>query len=94
MKLEISVHALKLKNVAGAFKGTSDPFAILTQVATTPGAQPKVLGKTEIIKNNLNPVSNTVNSTILFFNFKLSLFVRARSTGSKFSTSTTSSVHL
>ncbi len=39
MKLEISVHALKLKNVAGAFKGTSDPFAILTQVATTPGTQ-------------------------------------------------------
>jgi hypothetical protein len=57
MKLEISVHALKLKNVAGAFKGTSDPFAILTQVATTPGTQPKVLGKTEVIKNNLNPVS-------------------------------------
>lgn len=59
MKLEISVHALKLKNVAGAFKGTSDPFAILTQMATTPGAQPQVLGKTEIIKNNLNPVSET-----------------------------------
>ena len=59
MKLEISVHALKLKNVAGTFKGTSDPFAILTQVATTPGTQPKVLGKTEIIKNNLNPVSST-----------------------------------
>ncbi|GAX19852.1 hypothetical protein FisN_1Lh692 [Fistulifera solaris] len=55
MKLEISVHALKLKNVAGAFKGTSDPFAILTQVAATPGTQPNVLGKTEVIKNNLNP---------------------------------------
>ena len=48
MKLEISLHASKLKNVAGAFKGTSDPFAVVTHIATTPGAAPAVLGKTEV----------------------------------------------
>lgn len=48
MQLEISLHATKLKNVAGALKGTSDPYAILTHIATTPGSKPKVLGKTEV----------------------------------------------
>ena len=55
MKVELSVHATKLKSVAGAFKGTSDPFVIVTQIATTPGAKATVLGKSEVIKNNLNP---------------------------------------
>ena len=48
MKLELSLHASKLKNVAGAFKGTSDPYAVVTHIATTPGTAPKVLGKTEV----------------------------------------------
>jgi hypothetical protein len=48
MKLEISLHATKLKNVAGAFKGTSDPFAVVTLIATKPGTTPKVIGKTEV----------------------------------------------
>jgi hypothetical protein len=48
MKLEISLHATKLKNVAGAFKGTSDPFAVVTLIATVPDMTPKVLGKTEV----------------------------------------------
>jgi len=48
MKLEISLHASKLKNVAGAFKGTSDPYAVVTHIATTPGSKPEVLGKTEM----------------------------------------------
>jgi hypothetical protein len=39
MKLEVSVHAQKLKNVAGAFKGTSDPFAVVTQIASAPGGR-------------------------------------------------------
>eukprot|EP00522_Entomoneis_paludosa_P012126 CAMPEP_0172447842 /NCGR_PEP_ID=MMETSP1065-20121228/7025_1 /TAXON_ID=265537 /ORGANISM="Amphiprora paludosa, Strain CCMP125" /LENGTH=575 /DNA_ID=CAMNT_0013199213 /DNA_START=83 /DNA_END=1810 /DNA_ORIENTATION=+ len=55
MKLELSLHASKLKNVAGAFKGISDPFAVCTQIATTQGAKPHVLGKTEVFKNNLSP---------------------------------------
>lgn len=45
MKIELSVHAVRLKNVAGAFKGTSDPFVVATQIATSPGSHAKVLGK-------------------------------------------------
>lgn len=48
MKVELSLHALKLKNVAGTFKGTSDPFAVVTLMGCEPGAKPKVLGKTEV----------------------------------------------
>lgn len=55
MRVELSVHAAKLKNVAGAFKGTSDPFAVCTMMPAAPGEKPRVLGKTEVIKNNLNP---------------------------------------
>ena len=54
-KVQISLHAQKLRNVAGAFKGTSDPYAVVTLIASEPGQQPKVLGKTEVIKNNLSP---------------------------------------
>jgi Ca2+-dependent lipid-binding protein len=55
MKVELSLHASKLKNFAGAFKGTSDPFAVVTVIATQPGTRPEVLGKTEVIKNDLSP---------------------------------------
>ncbi|CAB9509273.1 Copine-6 [Seminavis robusta] len=55
MKLEVSIHASKLKNVAGAFKGTSDPFAVVTKLSTTPGEKPVVLGKTEVINDSLSP---------------------------------------
>ena len=65
MKLELSVHAVKLKNVAGAFKGTSDTFAIVTKIATKPGEKAEVLGKTEVIKNNLHP--NWVKTFMLDF---------------------------
>lgn len=51
----ISLHAHKLKNVAGAFKGTSDPYAIVTLIASDPHEQPRVLGQTEVIKNSLSP---------------------------------------
>jgi Copine/C2 domain len=55
MKIELSIHATKLANVAGAFKGTSDPFAVVTKIATNPGEKPEVVGKTEVIKNTLSP---------------------------------------
>ena len=55
MKLELSLHALKLKNVAGVGKGTSDPFAVVTKLATQQGQKPIVLGKTEVVKNSLSP---------------------------------------
>lgn len=52
MRVAISIHASKLKNVAGAFKGTSDPYAVVTEIATEPGTAPKVLGKTEVCVEN------------------------------------------
>lgn len=55
MKLQLSIYARKLSNAAGAFKGTSDPFAVVTKIAAEGGGQPEVLGKTEVIKNTLNP---------------------------------------
>eukprot|EP00934_Nitzschia_sp_Nitz4_P006123 Nitzschia sp. Nitz4//scaffold178_size73299//8161//9852//NITZ4_005691-RA/size73299-processed-gene-0.17-mRNA-1//1//CDS//3329539098//6113//frame0 len=55
VKVELSLYANKLKNVAGAFKGTSDPFAVVTKIASRHGEQPVVLGKTEVAKNNLDP---------------------------------------
>jgi Ca2+-dependent lipid-binding protein len=48
MKVLISLYASNLKNVAGFGKGTSDPYAIATFGETQ-------LGKTEVVKNNLNP---------------------------------------
>jgi hypothetical protein len=53
MKLELSLHASKLKNVAGS--GTSDPFVVVTALGNQPGAKPNVLGKTEVVPNSLSP---------------------------------------
>lgn len=55
MKLNLSLKATKLKNVAGTFKGTSDPFAVVTLLANNREAKPRILGKTEVIKNSLDP---------------------------------------
>ena len=54
-KLQLTLHATGLKNIAGLGKGTSDPFAIVTLLASNPGDTPRVLGKTEVIKNSLSP---------------------------------------
>jgi hypothetical protein len=56
MKVELSIHASGLKNIAGALKGTSDPFAVATKIATSKGSKPEILGKTEVIKNSLSPM--------------------------------------
>jgi hypothetical protein len=48
MKVELSIHATKLPNVAGILKGTSDPFAVVTHLPSEPGVNPTVLGKTEV----------------------------------------------
>ena len=53
MKLELSLHASKLKNVTGG--GTSDPFVVVTALGNQPGAKPNILGKTEVIQNSLSP---------------------------------------
>jgi len=55
MKLELSLHASNLKNVAGAFRGTSDPFAVVTKLASSPGSVAEVIARTEVVKNSLSP---------------------------------------
>ena len=47
-KVQISLYASKLKNVAGLGKGTSDPYAVVTLLAGGPQDKPNVLGKTEV----------------------------------------------
>jgi C2 domain len=38
-----------------ALSPNSDPFVIATRIATEPGSQATVIGKSEVIKNNLSP---------------------------------------
>ena len=47
-KVTLELHAQGLKNIAGAFKGKSDPFAVVTLLPNSPQGQVKVLGKTEV----------------------------------------------
>lgn len=54
-RVQISIRATKLPNVAGAFKGTSDPFAVVTLLPNSRDSNPMILGKTEVIKNSLQP---------------------------------------
>ena len=56
-RVQLSFLASNLKNAAGAFKGTSDPYAVVTLIANNNevGAKPQILGKTEVIKNCLSP---------------------------------------
>jgi hypothetical protein len=54
-KVQLSLYAQRLPNVAGAFKGKSDPYAIVTELSGDPRNKPTVLGKTETIKNSLSP---------------------------------------
>ena len=34
----------------GSLTGTSDPFVVLTKIATEPGSKAEVIGKSEVIK--------------------------------------------
>ncbi|GKZ00013.1 hypothetical protein MPSEU_000954700 [Mayamaea pseudoterrestris] len=53
-RVRLEIHAAKLTNVAKHFS-TSDPYAVVTILANDANEQPRVLGKTEVIKNSLNP---------------------------------------
>ena len=48
MKLQLSIRATGLPNVAGAFKGVSDPFAVVTLLPIDRHAKPVIVGKTEV----------------------------------------------
>eukprot|EP00980_Cylindrotheca_fusiformis_P004379 scaffold925_cov129-Cylindrotheca_fusiformis.AAC.32 len=62
-EVEISLYACNLKNVAGLGKGISDPYAIVTLLAGSADEQPQILGRTEVIKNSLNPSWATTITT-------------------------------
>lgn len=47
-RVRITLHAHKLKNVAGLGKGTSDPYAVVTRVPNQPSETPQVIGRTEV----------------------------------------------
>ncbi len=47
-RIQISLRATKLRNVAGFFKGTSDPFAVVTVLPNDRDSKPRILGKTEV----------------------------------------------
>jgi len=55
MKLKLSLQAENLKNVAGMFKGISDPYAEVSMISSQGNTEPQVIGRTEVVKNNLNP---------------------------------------
>jgi len=48
MKLLLSIHASKLGNTSDAFKGKSNPFAILSLIYENKNVKPIILGKTEV----------------------------------------------
>lgn len=66
-KVQISIYASNLKNVAGFGKGTSDPYAIVTVLAGNMHEKPKVLGRTETLKNTLSPAWTTTFKTDFVF---------------------------
>jgi hypothetical protein len=47
-RVRLEIHASNLRNVAGMFQGTSDPYAVVTLLANDPNESPVVLGKTEV----------------------------------------------
>lgn len=84
-KVQISLYASKLKNVAGLGKGTSDPYAVVTLLAGGPHDKPNVLGKTEVIKNNLSPAWTQTFEAVYTFGkeskFNVGIFDEVRKTG-------------
>jgi hypothetical protein len=55
-KIQLSLYSTNLKNL-GSLHSISDPYAVLTLLSSDLNAeQPRILGQTEVIKNNLNPV--------------------------------------
>ena len=74
-KVQINLYAAKLRNVAGLGKGKSDPYAVVTLLAGDSSERPRVLGKTEVIKNSLSPVWTTsFVTTYTFGKVPMSLF--------------------
>eukprot|EP00934_Nitzschia_sp_Nitz4_P009005 Nitzschia sp. Nitz4//scaffold60_size111251//75778//78153//NITZ4_004156-RA/size111251-augustus-gene-0.115-mRNA-1//1//CDS//3329555591//8995//frame0 len=58
-RLQLSLSAKGLKNLAGIM-AKSDPFAVVTVRGDNPDNKPEVVGRTDVVFNNLNPVWATI----------------------------------
>ena len=55
MKVELSLHAVGLKDLTFGLKTKCDPYAVVTKISTSSTTKPLVLGKTEVIENTKDP---------------------------------------
>lgn len=58
-RLQLSLSAKSLKNLSGLMQ-KSDPFAVVTVRGDNPDNKPEVVGRTEVVFNNLNPTWATI----------------------------------
>ena len=63
-RVRLEIHAQNLKNAAAVFKGTSDPFAIITMLGSSPTEAPTVIGKTEVYvcSYDCSPMTATIDA--------------------------------
>ena len=65
VKLELSLRAKNLQNVAGVLKGTSDPFAAVVKIAMDSEEKPEVLGQTEVYVHSLDRLTGFTPPRVL-----------------------------
>eukprot|EP00529_Nitzschia_sp_RCC80_P010712 CAMPEP_0113509784 /NCGR_PEP_ID=MMETSP0014_2-20120614/37765_1 /TAXON_ID=2857 /ORGANISM="Nitzschia sp." /LENGTH=620 /DNA_ID=CAMNT_0000405647 /DNA_START=382 /DNA_END=2244 /DNA_ORIENTATION=+ /assembly_acc=CAM_ASM_000159 len=58
-RLQLSLSGKNLKNLSG-FTGISDPFAVVTVRGDNPDNKPEVVGRTDVVFNNLDPTWATI----------------------------------
>jgi len=58
-RLQLSLSGKDLKNLSGFFE-LSDPFAVVTLRGDNKDNKPEIIGRTEVIFNNLNPAWSTI----------------------------------
>jgi len=58
-RLQLSLSGMGLKNLSG-FLDVSDPFAVVTLRGDSKDNKPEIIGRTDVVFNNLNPVWSTI----------------------------------
>jgi hypothetical protein len=66
-RANIKLYAVRLKNLSGTFCGVSDPFCIVTLLASSPDKSPKVLGRTEVYVLTLLMINSFLRTIELSF---------------------------
>lgn len=54
-RVQLTLHAENIKNVARFVRGTPDPYAVVTLLSSQVKQKPLVLGRTECVRNSLSP---------------------------------------